>query len=84
MHLQLAAHCLRRDAARFLKALGIFSRINLKTAFLGSNGHVAIYAITHACYCFDLSLADEGFQLVGKANSVDINCHQLAKVKSLT
>ena len=83
IHDKLTAHCLRRDAVQFVKALATFNQINFKTAGINYAGIVK-FAIAHAFYCFNLSLVDEGFQLISKANSTHIDTHQLTKVKSLT
>ena len=80
---QLFAHRLRRDAVQFVKALITFNQINLKTVEL-DNANIVMYAIAHAFWCFDLSLVDEGFQLISKANSTHIDSHQLTKVRSGT
>ena len=80
---QLAAHHLRGDAAQFVKALATFNQINFKTAEL-DDADIVVFSLHHAFYCFDLSLADEGFQLISKANSTHITSHQLTRVKSVT
>ena len=80
---QLAAHHSRRDAVQFVKALAKFDQINLKTA-LEDNGQIVMYAIAHAFWCFDLSLVDEGLQLISKANSTHIDSYQLTKIRSGT
>ena len=85
IHFQLDAYCFRGDAVQFVKALATFNQINLKTTF-NDNADIVIVmsAIRYAFQCFILSLVDEGFQLINKANSTHIDSHQLTKVKSFT
>ena len=80
---RLTAHHFRRDAVQFVKALATFNQTNLKKA-LPDNGAIVMFAIHHASCCFDLSLVDEGFQIISKVNSTHIDSHQFTFVKSTT
>ena len=83
MQIQMAAHRQKRDVNQFKKALTIFNKINLKTAYK-DNGLIVVAYVGKAFWCFDLLLVDEGFQLISKIISIDITSHQLTAVRSTT